>query len=202
MQRYLNLYYQYLSRTGLFQFLAKNLFKLSVILAILFALVFLLEKFVITIKELFTVIVDTVDIWVVFLIFTVSESFLGILPPDIFIVWTKELGEDIGVNPWLLTLALAILSYLGGLLSYFIGMKLIHVPRIHDWALRKYGELFKNLKKWGGFFVVISAMLPIPFSIVLMICGVTGYPFKWAAYLGLFRFVRFGLYAIFLFKLV
>jgi membrane protein YqaA with SNARE-associated domain len=182
--------------------LAKNLLKLSGILAILFAAVFLLEKFVITIKELFTVIVDTVDAWVVFVIFTISESFLGILPPDIFIVWTKELGEDIGVNPWLLTLALAVLSYIGGMISYFIGMKLIHIPNVHDWAIKKYGQLFKNLKKWGGFFVVISALLPIPFSTVLMISGLTGYPFKWAAYLGLFRFVRFGLYAVFLFKLV
>ncbi|MEI6866225.1 short-chain dehydrogenase [Flavicella sp.] len=202
MQRYLNLYYQYLSRTGLFQFLGKNLFKLSVIVGFLVLLVFLLEKFVITIKDLFEVIVDTVDAWVVFLIFTLSESFLGLLPPDIFIVWTKELGRDIGVNPWLLTLLLACLSYAGGLVSYFIGAKLVHVPKIHDWAINKYGELFRNLKKWGGFFVVISALLPIPFSIVLMVCGITGYPFKWVLYLGLFRFVRFGLYAIFLFTLV
>jgi len=202
MQRYLNLYYQYLSRTGLFQFLRKNLFKLAAILALLFLTVFLLEKFVITIKEVFEIIVANVDSWVVFLIFTVSESFLGLLPPDIFIVWTKELGNEIGVNPWLLTFALALLSYFGGLISYFIGVQLIHVPKIHEWALRKYGELFKNLKKWGGFFVVISALLPIPFSIVLMICGLTGYPFKWVAYLGLFRFMRFGLYAIFLFTLV
>lgn len=202
MQRYLNLYYQYLSRTGLFQFLGKNLLKLSAFLVVLFLAVFLLEKYVITIKEIFSVIVENVDAWVVFLIFTISESFLGLLPPDIFIVWTKELGRDTGVNPWLLTLVLAVLSYLGGMISYFIGAKLIHVPKIHDWAIRKYGELFKNLKKWGGFFVVISALLPIPFSMVLMICGVTGYPFKWAAYLSLFRFVRFGLYAIFLFTLV
>jgi hypothetical protein len=202
MHRYLNLYYQYLSRTGLFQFLAKNLFKLIALLAFLFATVFILEKFVITIKELFVVIVASVDAWVVFVIFSISESFLGLLPPDIFIVWTKELGQDIGINHWLLTLFLAVLSYLGGMISYFIGAKLIHVPKIHDWALRKYGDLFKNLKKWGGFFVVISALLPIPFSIVLMICGLTGYPFRWAAYLSLFRFVRFGLYALFLFTLI
>lgn len=202
MQRYLNLYYQYLNRSGLFQFLGKNLIKLGLVVALFFATVFLLEKFVISLKEIFSVIVDTVDAWMVFVIFTLSESFLGLLPPDFFIVWTKELGGDIGVNPWLLTLMLACLSYVGGLISYVIGAKLIHVPRIHDWALKKYGELFKNLKKWGGFFVVISALLPIPFSIVLMICGLTGYPFKWVVYLGLFRFLRFGLYAIFLFTLV
>lgn len=202
MQRYLNLYYQYLSRSGLFVFLKKNLLKLAAIVLLFFATVFLLEKFVITLKQIFSVIVDTVDAWMVFVIFIISESFLGLLPPDFFIVWTKELGGDIGVNPWLLTFLLACLSYLGGLLSYFIGAKLIHVPTVHNWALKKYGELFKNLKKWGGFFVVISALLPIPFSIVLMVCGLTSYPFKWVVYLGLFRFLRFFLYAIFLFTLV
>tara|TARA_B100000809_G_scaffold265985_1_gene326666 strand:+ start:6645 stop:7253 length:609 start_codon:yes stop_codon:yes gene_type:complete len=202
MQRYINLYFQYLSRTGLFQFLAKNVLKLILVVAVFFGTIFLLEKFVITLKDLFTIIVDTVDVWLVFVIFTVSESFLGLIPPDFFIVWTKQLGIEIGVSPWLLTFFLASLSYLGGMISYFIGMKLIHVPKIHDWAISKYGELFTNLKKWGGFFVVISAMLPIPFSIVLMVCGITGYPFRWAAYLSFFRFFRFGLYALFLFTLV
>ncbi|WP_152287318.1 YqaA family protein [Flavicella marina] len=202
MQRYLNLYYQYLNRSGLFQFLGRNLLKLGLVLAVFFGAMFLLEKFVITLKEVFALIVDTVDAWMVFVIFVFSESFLGLLPPDFFIVWTKELGDDIGVNPWLLTFLLAGLSYIGGLISYFIGAKLIHIPKIHEWVTRKYAELFKNLKKWGGFFVVISALLPVPFSIVLMICGITSYPFKWVLYLGLFRFVRFGLYAMFLFTLV
>lgn len=202
MQRYINLYFQYLNRTGLFQFLGRNLLKLVAVVALFFGMVYLLETFVISLKDLFTIIVDTVDVWLVFLIFTISESFLGLIPPDFFIVWTKQLGIEIGVSPWLLTLVLATLSYIGGMISYFIGVKLIHVPKIHDWAIEKYGELFKNLKKWGGFFVVISALMPIPFSIVLMICGITGYPFKWAAYLSIFRFFRFGLYALFLFTLV
>jgi membrane protein YqaA with SNARE-associated domain len=202
MQRYINLYFQYLSRTGLFQFLAKNVLKLIVVILFFFGTVYLLEEFVITLKDLFSIIVDTVDVWLVFVIFTISESFLGLIPPDFFIVWTKQLGSEIGVNPWLLTFVLASLSYLGGMISYFIGMRLIHIPKIHDWAIEKYGELFQNLKKWGGFFVVISALLPIPFSIVLMVCGITGYPFKWAAYLSIFRFFRFGLYALFLFTLI
>jgi len=169
---------------------------------VFFAVLFLFEKYVISLKDIFSLIVSTVDAWILFLIFTISESFLGILPPDFFIVWTKELGQTIGVNPWLLTFLLACLSYLGGMISYFIGARLIHVPKIREWVLEKYGGLFENLKKWGGFFVVISALLPIPFSIVLMVCGSTKYPVKWVAYLGLFRFVRFGVYAIFLFTLI
>lgn len=202
MQRYLELYFHHLRRTGLFKFLWKNLLRLGAAIALFFIFIFLLEKYIISLKELFTLIIETVDAWVVFLIFTLSESFLGLIPPDFFIVWTKQLGVDIGMNPWLLVFFLATLSYAGGMISYFFGVQIIRIPKVHNWALKKYGTVFKNLKKWGGFFVVISALLPVPFSIVLMICGITGYPFKWVAFLGLFRFLRFFGYAVFLFTLV
>lgn len=202
MNRYSRLYFHYLRRTGLFQFLGENLLKLGMIIAVFVGSVVLMERYLITLKEIFILIVDNVEVWAVFLLFTLSESFLGILPPDFFIVWSKELSYDIQVNAWLLVGLLAFLSYLGGLISYVIGVKVIQIPKIHHWALEKYGSLFKNLNKWGGFFVVISALLPVPFSIVMLICGITGYPIKWAAYLGLFRFVRFFGYALFLFMLV
>lgn len=186
----------------MFQFLGSNLLKLGAVIAVFAIALFLMERYLITIKEVFEFVVSNVDTWTVFLIFTVSESLLGILPPDMFIVWSKELSSHININAWLLVGLLAMLSYVGGLISYLIGIRIIHIPKIHDWAQNKYGELFSNLKKWGGFFVVISALLPVPFSIVMMICGITGYPFKWAAYLGLFRFLRFFGYAVFLFTLV
>jgi hypothetical protein len=202
LNRYSKLYFHYLKRTGLFRFLAKNLLKLAGVLAVFALAIVLMEHYLITIKELFGLIVTLVNTWLVFVVFTISESFLGILPPDLFIVWSKELSNQIGVNAWLLVGLLASLSYVGGLFSYFIGYKIIAIPSVHKWALTSYGELFSNLKKWGGFFVVISALLPVPFSIVLLICGATGYPFKWVVYLGLFRFLRFFIYAVFLFTLV
>lgn len=182
--------------------MGSNLLKLAGVIAVLAIGLFLMERYVITIKEIFEFVVTNVDTWSVFLIFTLSESLLGILPPDMFIVWSKELSSQIEIDAWLLVGFLAMLSYVGGLISYLIGMKVIHAPKIHGWAINKYGDLFSNLKKWGGFFVVVSALLPVPFSIVMMICGITGYPFKWAAYLGLFRFLRFFGYALFLFTLV
>jgi len=202
VNRYSKLYYHYLKRTGLFQFLGENLLKLGGVIAMFVGAVVLMEQYLITLKEIFVLIVENVDVWAVFVLFTISESVLGLLPPDFFIVWSKELSNQIQLNEWLLVGFLALLSYTGGMISYVMGMKIIHVPKIHDWALEKYGNLFKNLKKWGGFFVVVSALLPVPFSIVMLICGITGYPIKWAAYLGLFRFVRFFGYAIFLFMLV
>ncbi|MGB2128031.1 MAG: short-chain dehydrogenase [Flavicella sp.] len=182
--------------------MAKNLLKLAGVLAAFAFVIVLMERYLISINDLFGLIVAHVNYWFVFLVFTISESFLGILPPDLFIVWSKELSIQIGVNAWLLVGLLSSLSYFGGLISYFIGYKIMSISSVHKWALTSYGDLFSNLKKWGGFFVVISALLPVPFSVVLLICGATSYPFKWVVYLSLFRFLRFFSYAFFLFILV
>jgi len=202
MTRYIKLYFYYLRRTGLFGFLGKNILKLAVLIGLLSVLLYLIENHVIAIKDLFALMVNHVDNWVVFLIFAISESLLGLIPPDIFIVWTKELSGQIGVNAWLLIGFLGTLSYIGGMISYYLGLKITYIPKINTWLTAKYGQLFLDLKKWGGFFVVISALLPVPFSLVMVICGITKYPLKWAAYLGLFRYLRFFGYAYFLFFLV
>jgi membrane protein YqaA with SNARE-associated domain len=202
MLRYFNLYFHYLRRTGLFHFLASNLLKLLLAIAILIGALFLMESYVISIKEIFSLLVLNVSTGLVFAIFVISESLLGLLPPDLFILWSKELSNQLQWNPWWLLGVLALLSYIGGMISYFLGMKIIHIPSIHNWSFKKYGTLFTNLKKWGGFFVVVSALLPVPFAVVMLICGATQYPVRWAAVLALFRFVRFFGYALFLFELV
>lgn len=195
-------YYNYLKRTGLFAFLSQNFVKLIMALAFFYGVVFAIEFFVIPLKELFHLIVANVNTAAVFFIFTLSESFLGILPPDFFIVWCKQLGDEVKINPWLLVTFLATLSYLGGLISYWIGKNVIvRTTYYKSWHI-KYQPLLENLKKWGGFFIVIAALLPVPFSVVMMVCGMVHYPFKWVAYLSLFRYVRFLSYALFLFQLV
>lgn len=202
MFRYSKRYFYYLRRTGLFRFLADNLLKLAVLLSAFYAVLWFMETLGATLRGVFSIIIENTSAWTVFLLFAFSESFLGILPPDLFIIWAKEWSEDMQANPWLLVVFLATLSYFGGWVSYGIGTRIYKIPRLHTRVQEKYSKLLNDLKKWGGFFVVTSALLPVPFSIVMMVCGITGYPFKWAAYLSLFRYLRFFVYAYFLFKII
>ena len=89
INRFTILYYQYLKRTGLFRFLLRNLLNLLIIILVLTALVFFVEKYIISTKEIFVHIVDNVSPIYVYLIFTISETFLGLIPPDLFIVWAE-----------------------------------------------------------------------------------------------------------------
>jgi len=49
----------------------------------------------------------------ILIVFFISESILGLVPPEIFIAWAKKTAE-----PILNLFILALLSYAGGLVSY------------------------------------------------------------------------------------
>lgn len=199
INRFTTLYYQYLKRTGLFRFLLQNIIKLASIIAFVVLLVLFVEKYIITTKEVFVHIVDNVSGIYVYLLFGLSETFLGLIPPDLFIVWAEPQAAEMGINKWWIVLLLSVMSYLGGVLAFFIGRFLVKIPSINRWLLTKHQKLVINLQKWGGIFIVFAALFPLPYSIATLLAGLTSYPLKWLLILGIFRILRFFIYGIFLF---
>ncbi|MBS3992324.1 MAG: hypothetical protein KGZ87_01240 [Bacteroidetes bacterium] len=177
----------------------RNIVNLTLIVIILVVVVYLIERYIISTKEVFIHIVDNVEPLYVYLLFTLSESFLGLIPPDLFIVWSEPQAISFGINKWWLVALLAVLSYLGGLLSFLIGRKTAKIPVVNNWLLVKNQKIFIYLQKWGGFFIVTAALFPLPYSMVTLLAGMTSYPIRWLLVLGIFRIVRFFVYAIFLF---
>jgi membrane protein YqaA with SNARE-associated domain len=196
------LYYHYLRRTGLFTYLSENLLKLIYIIAGFVAVLLLIEHFVIPMEELFDKIVQNVSYEYVFVIFGVSETILGLIPPDLFIMWGKPLAGTLGVSPWLILFVLATLSYLGGIMAYFLGLGLQSRKGFKQWMELKHTDMFNKLRKWGGFLIGVAALLPIPFSLITLISGITRFPFKILLAVGLLRYLRFFLYAIVLWIMV
>lgn len=199
INRFTVLYYQYLKRTGLFRFLVRNIINLFFIILFVVVVVYIVEKYIISTKEVFIHIVDNVSGIYVYLLFGLSETFLGLIPPDLFIVWAEPQAAEMGISPWLIILFLAILSYLGGLIAFFIGQFLNKIPVINNWLLTKHQQLVINLQKWGGIFIVFAALLPLPYSVATLLAGLTSYPIRWLLILGIFRILRFFIYAILLF---
>ena len=129
--------------------------------------------------------------------FFISETFLGLIPPEIFIAWTKKTAE-----PVLNLTILATLSYIGGLLSYFMGKMALKINSVKQYLEVKMAKNLKNTRKWGGFLILVGALLPLPFSIACLAAGMIKYPFKNVVFFGLFRFARFAIYAWAIFKVV
>ncbi|MDT8347716.1 MAG: hypothetical protein RQ756_07925 [Flavobacteriaceae bacterium] len=131
------------------------------------------------------------------LFFFISESLLGLIPPELFIAWTKMTQY-----PFLNLGLLASLSYLGGIVSYGIGLLMLKIPSVHRYIEIKMYKNIKQAKKWGGFLVAAGALLPIPFSITSMAAGIIRYSFSEFLLFALLRYVRFVIYAIAIYGII
>ncbi len=188
----LNRYYKI---TKFYAFLKNVAIKGAITIAVIVGIVLILEYYFLDINALLDTLVSTFSPFMIFLVFAVSESLLGMLPPEIFIAWSAK-----SEWPWIFLMVLASLSYLGGIVSYFIGMLLHRIPQIKTYTEVKIAMHISNLRKWGGVLVFVGAMLPIPHSVVGIACGLIKYDFKHYLVWALFRYVRFIIYAFVIFK--
>lgn len=191
---------RYSQRTGFYDLLLSNVLKALVVVVLLVALLMLVAPYLAAYRaELERFVQDRLPPAYVFSMFYVSESVLGILLPDLFIFWAKARYPD---TPYLMVTMLAVLSYLGGITAYAIGSRIEHIPKVHRYLFERHAEQVDFMRKWGGAFVVIAALLPIPYAIVSTIAGMIEYPLRSYLLFGLTRFLRFYVYALVIFNVI
>jgi len=188
----LNRYYQI---TKFYSFLKNTAFKGGAVVIVFALLLVGLELFVLDFNSLLNHLVATYSSTFIFSFFLASETILGIIPPEVFIAWSSK-----SANPWLFLFVLATISYVGGIISYFIGNRLFLIPSIKNHIENKIEKHIVNLRKWGGLFVLLGAISPIPHSIVSLSSGLIKYNFKHYLMWSLFRYARFLFYAMIIFK--
>ena len=157
----------------------------------------LLFKYLIDLQPIYDYIVNNLTNGFVLILFFLSESFLGLLPPDIFIIWASKFN-----SPMLFATILGILSYVGGIISYFIGHWLSTRPKIKAYSERALEKYILMAKKWGGAFIIISALFPFsPFSMVVIAVSLLKYPFRYYLLFGVSRIIRFVVQGVFYLKI-
>lgn len=182
--------------TKFYSFLKDTAFKGGIAIVIFVAIIVFLEYYFFDFNSILNNLVATYPAKIVFAFFLLSETILGIIPPEIFIAWASK--SDF---PWLYLFVLATMSYIGGIIAYFIGSLLFLIPAIKNHIENKISIHISNLRKWGSLFVFIGAMLPIPHSIVSLACGLIKYKFKHYLLWALFRYLRFIIYAFVIFRI-
>lgn len=191
------LLHQYYSYTGFYSFIGKTIRKSIIPIALVVVGLLLFNKYVYNINDGLHHMTETFPTVGILTVFFISESILGLIPPEIFIAWSKKTSEPV------ITLAiLASLSYTGGIISFFIGRAALKIERVKNFLEVKMAKKLKNTSKWGGFLIVAGALLPIPFAITCMAGGLIKYPLKGVITFGLFRFARFAIYALAIFQMV
>ncbi|WP_319592334.1 VTT domain-containing protein [uncultured Draconibacterium sp.] len=187
----LNRYYRI---TQFYPFLKSTAYKGGTVAAVFIALLVSLEIFLLDFNLILSNVVNTYSPKIIYSVFLLSETFLGLVPPEMFIAWASKLEI-----PWGALFILATLSYLGGIISYFLGTRLFLIPSVKNHIENKIQKHIVNLRKWGGIFVFLGAVSPVPHSIVSLASGLIRYDFKSYLLWSLFRYMRFIIYALVIF---
>jgi membrane protein YqaA with SNARE-associated domain len=192
----LHIFNRYYKITKFYSFLKNTAIKGGIAIVIFVTILLALEYFFLDFNAMLDSLVANYSPQVIFSFFLLSETVLGLVPPEIFIAWASKSG-----SPWLFLFILATMSYLGGIIAYFFGNRLFLIPAVKNHIENKIAIHINNLRKWGGLFVFIGAMLPLPHSIVSLACGLIKYDFKNYLLWALFRYVRFTIYAFVIFQI-
>ncbi|MEN8203933.1 MAG: hypothetical protein ABFS28_15140 [Bacteroidota bacterium] len=191
-------FYIHLREKGFFKYVGRNLLSIILIYAFLVVLVYLTGRYLVDFEQLFQGIISRLSDRFVLLLFFASESFTGMIPVDLFVVWTQKFE-----NSLLYLALLGVLSYAGGIISYGIGTWISGRPKFKAYWERRLRKYMGFVRKWGGAFIVIAALFPFtPFSLVVIALTLFKYPFRLFLLYGISRLVRFVLQGIILFNLL
>ena len=134
--------------------------------------------------------------WLVVVIYSLSEIFFGIIPPEIFFLWALEKGNPEVYAGYIVFFA--VISYFAGFLAFLFGREFHKAKWFRAYRRYRLKKMTKLFGKYGGFLIVVAALTPVPFSGSCMLAGSAGYPVKKFLLYALFRFVRFFAYGLLL----
>lgn len=193
----LRLLHQYYHYTGFYKFIIVTLKKAILPILGVLVLFYLVDRFVYDIGYFLESATDTWSNFLVFTIFFASESLLGLIPPELFIAWTTQTPL-----PWVNLTGLALLSYMGGSVSYYIGRMFLSIPSVTRYVKLSMAKHIRNIRRWGAVMIVTSALFPIPFSIASMAAGLIEYDYRKYLFWAIARIARFYLYALMVYKII
>ena len=193
----IRLLHQYYSYTGFYKFVWMSIKKAVLPIVLFVGALFAIDYYLLDIEDMLIIITETYAPIEILSIFFISESLLGLVPPELFIAWAGKSS-----SPFLFLTFLAVASYLGGIVSYYIGIAITKIPAVHHQMEVKLAKHINNTRKWGGFLIIVGALLPIPFAMTSIAAGIIKFPFSSYLIFGLLRFARFYLYALVIFEMV
>ena len=189
------LLHQYYKYTGFYSFIWQGVKSAILPTAVIVGILFYVNYRVINLNEGLQQLTQNLNDFAIFGVFLASETILGIIPPDIFIAWTKSTS-----SPLLYLAILATLSYIGGVLAYFIGMTIAAIPAVNNFLYGKMARHIINMQKWGGFLIAVGALLPLPFAMACLAAGMIKFSRKHFFLFALLRFFRFIIYGFLIYS--
>ena len=176
------------------KFLIRNLAKGFFFFVLLIIGYILLQKY--TDFDAFLDYIGQWPFWV-YMTYCVSEIVFGIIPPELFMIWSINSGL---FDSYVLNVAfLAIISYSAGVLGYFIGHNFKNTQLFEKYLASHVTKYQKQLKRYGVFLIFVGAVTPVPFSAVCMLVGMANFKASRFLLIAATRFLRFAVYSYFVY---
>ncbi len=182
-----------------YNYFSQNLIKGFIYLIVLIGLLIVFKKFFTSQYELIEHAVSD-SYYLMFFIFLISEFFVGIIPPELFMIWSSD-------DPWqyyvTAILTMTLVSLFAGWLNYVIGKKLGEKESFKKFVHKrlKFKKYQQRYEQYGSGLIIVSALTPLPFALVSMLTGSLGYPQKKYLMFSSFRVIRFVVYGIIVWNL-
>ncbi|MFT6828654.1 MAG: membrane protein YqaA with SNARE-associated domain [Roseivirga sp.] len=181
-----------------YNYFSQNLIKGFIYLAALITMIVLFKNY-------FKVQYDIIEHWVsddyvlMLVIFLASEIFVGLLPPELFMVWSID---DPGLVYSIIIIAMAIISLVAGLFNYWVGTEISNKPFFKKLFLKKRLKKYqKQYDQYGGGLIIVAALTPIPYALICLLTGSLKYPVRKFLMFSSFRFLRFIVYGLIIWNL-
>lgn len=182
-----------------YNYFSQNLIKGFVYLLVLIGLIIVFKS---TFKNQYDLIEHAVSdsYYLMFFIFLVSEFFVGIIPPELFMIWSTD-------DPWhyyvTAVVMMTLVSLFAGWLNYRIGTKLGEKEFFMSFVQKrlKFKKYQQRYEQYGSGLIIVAALTPLPFALVSMLTGTLGYPQKKYFTYASFRIIRFVVYGIIVWNL-
>jgi len=128
--------------------------------------------------------------WLVFTIFCLSEVIIGLIPPEVFIIWA--LRNDAFTGYILHVFIFSLISYGAGIIAFNVG-KYLHNTLLYKKFKQSYLEKSeKLLQKYGQYLILVASLTPVPFSATAILVGAVNYPLRNYMLISLSRFIKFA----------
>lgn len=132
----------------------------------------------------------------VLILFFMSEVVLGIIPPELFMIWAITSRP---LESYLFyVLAFSFISYAAGFVAYLFG-KYLHKSIVYEFMRKNIiGKYEKKINSYGWLVIVVAAITPLPFSATCAVIGAIGFERNKYLFYSLARFVRYAIYGFFI----
>lgn len=179
------------------QFLLKNLLRGLVYMAILAAAYFLFKNYVVDKNQALWLERFYQRPLLIYLIYTGSEVFFGLFPPEIFMIWALYKGDQF--HYWMNIAFFTTVSYAAGILGFLIGRYLQRVVIFRYMSRKFFSHYWPLFRKYGSILIVTAALTPLPWATVSILVGTSTYPINKFFLVALSRVFRFAFYGYLIF---